>query len=158
MKNNLLKILGILILAYLQIALFSKFSVFSSLPNLIFILAIVLVSKGFFRDGLLVAIFGGILLDLASPGRFGIFTLYLIVVVYLLQFVLLKVIPEQTPFWVFGLFLAIFLVFNLMMFIFFRLSPDWFLAIDAFINASWLLGFYLVFDKIYKPREEIKFI
>lgn len=156
MKKNLIKILGILILVVLQLSLFSKFSFFASYPNLIYILSIALLLRGFFQDSLLVAILGGFFLDLASPLRFGIYTLILVGVLFVINYLILKNIPAPNSFLIFLIFMGIFLLVNFVIFLIVRAAPDWQIIIDAAVNSLWGILVYFILGKAIKPKEEIK--
>lgn len=156
MKKNIFKILGILLLVILQLSLFSKFSIFSFGPNLIFILSIVLILRGFLQDSLLVAVLGGFLLDMASPFRFGFYTFLLIVILLFLNFVVLKNLPALNPLLLILIFVGIFIFIDLVICLLTRSLPSWQIFLDVAINCLWGLVIYYILDKFIK-QEEIKF-
>lgn len=159
-KTNLfIKILLIIALVILQMSLFSKFSFFSSIPNIIFLLSLTFLLRGFVRDSFLVGILGGLFLDLSSPLRFGIYTLFLAVNLLFIYFVVLKNIPEQPAIIIiFGIFLACFLFLNLMVALLGRFTPNWQLLVDAGLNALWGVIIYSILRKTLTGREETKLI
>lgn len=156
MKKNITKILGILIIVILQLALFSKFSILESFPNLIFIISIVLLLRDDLQDSFLVAVLGGLLLDLASPLRFGAYTILLVGILLFVYFVILKSMPVPNLFLIYLLFMGIFLFVNLVIFLIIGAVPNWQIVFDALINSLWGILIYLFLGRIIKPKEEIK--
>lgn len=156
MKKNLLKILLIILLVIFQMSLFSKFSILDVIPNVIFILSVIFVFKGLTSEGFLVATFGGFLLDLSSPFRFGVYTLILLAMILCIQFILLKNIPEPNPWMIFLSFIGVFLLLNLIIFGLSRITPSWQLVIDTLINSLWGIIIYLIVEKMLKPKERLE--
>lgn len=156
MKKNIIKILGILLLVILQLSFFSKLEILGTLPNLIYLVSISLVLLGFFGDSLLVAVFGGLLLDLASPLRFGIYTLLIILTIFFLDRIVLKNIPGLNWLLIFLIYLTTFLGLNLVIFLIIETMPNWQIIIDAVVNSFWGIIIYLILIKFIKHKEEIK--
>ena len=139
-----LKILLILILAVGQVALMTKFSIFGAIPNLVLVFAIALVIKNRFRDGLLVAFLGGLILDLSSSLWFGFYLFFMLVIIVAINFLLLRTIPAPNNLIVFFIYFASFLFLNLMIFLFARLWPTWFVLVDGLINSLWAIIIYVL--------------
>lgn len=156
MKNNILKIIGILILVILQLSFLSKLSVLTFVPNVIFTLSIILILKGYLSDSLLVAVFGGLLLDLASSYRFGFYTFILILILLFLYFVILKNLPAINPILIFLITLCAFIFFDLISCLILKIWPNWQLLINGGINALLGLIIFYILEK-YEKHEEIKF-
>lgn len=156
MKKNLIKILGILLLVIIQLTILSKFSFFSFVPNLIFVISIVLILKSFLSDGLLVAVLGSLFLDLASSFRFGFYTFLIILVLLFLNFLILKNIPALNPFLIFLIILIIFIFIDLIMGLVTRTIPSWQIVLDGSVNGLWGIVIYFILEKVVKS-EEIKF-
>lgn len=156
MKKNFLKILAILILIILQLTFLPKLMIFSSIPNLIIIVSLSLLFRGFLSDSLMVAILGGLFLDLASPLRFGIYTLFLIAIILLLNLVILKNIPEPNLLIIYFLFFLIFGILNLLIFLFIHLAPNLLIILDAALSSLWGIVIYLLIGRLMGPKEELK--
>ena len=124
MIKLLLKIFAILVLAIFQLALISKLTIWGAIPNLILILAITLVIKNRFFDATLVALVGGIILDLASPLRFGIYLFLFLLTLCLINFWLLRTIPAPNNLIVFFIFVGAFLFLDLAPFLFITTWPS----------------------------------
>lgn len=153
MKKNIFKIIGILILVILQLSLFSKFSYFGFTPNLIFILSLILVFRGFFADSLLVAVIGGFTLDLISPFRFGLYTLMLLGILIFINFMVLKNIPSLNPTLIFIITFIIFIIIDLILSLTTRTLPHWHIVIDGAINCLWSMVIYFLVEKFIRQEE-----
>ncbi|MFA6492703.1 MAG: hypothetical protein WCV58_00985 [Patescibacteria group bacterium] len=156
MKKNLIKIFAILFLVLLQLSLISKFSIFSFVPNIIFVVSIVLLLRGFSSDSFLVAVLGGFFLDLTSPFRFGFYTFILIIILLFLNFVILKNTPALNPILISFIILGIFIFIDLVICLITHTLPGWQIILDGVINSLWSLVVYFLLDKFIK-KEEIKF-
>ncbi len=110
MVKTSLKILLILILAFCQLSLISKFSIFGAIPNLVLVFAILLVIKNRFYDGLLVGFLGGLILDLSSSLWFGFYIFFFLLIIVAINFLLLRTIPSPNNLIVFLIYFAGFLV------------------------------------------------
>lgn len=158
MKKDFIKIIGVFIVVILQLTIFSKISIFESIPNLIIILSVALVIRGLLRDSLLVAIAGGLLLDIASPLRFGLYTILTIVIILFIHYVVLKNIPAPNQLLIFIFYMAIFLVINLIIAAIIGAIPYWQMLIDSIVNGLWGIVVYLILAKIIQSKEEYKFV
>lgn len=156
MIKIILKIIAIIFLSLLQLAIFSKFSIFGAIPNLILIIAITLTFRGRFQDGFLVAGLGGMLLDLASPLRFGTYTLLFLIVLFLIHFFLLKVFPTPNLSTSFLIFTGSFIFVDLGIFLFIKTLPALEILPQALIGGLWGVLIYYLSWNIIKPKEEIK--
>lgn len=156
MKNNLIKILAILLLIILQFSFFSKLSIFGFAPNLIFVISIILLLRGFLADSFLLAILGGFFLDLTSPLRFGIYSFSLIAILLLLNFVVLKNIPAINPVLTFLLTFGAFIIIDLFICLVILALPSWQIIIDGLISGVFGLVTFFVLGKFVR-QEEIKF-
>lgn len=94
MNKNILTIILIIILGLLQILFVPIFSVYSVVPNLILIGAIISILLDFEKEAFLLAGLGGLLFDLFSPVIFGIVTIYLILAVFTLRYLVKKIFPS----------------------------------------------------------------
>lgn len=156
MLKTILKIIIIIILVIIQLSLISKFSVYNAIPNLILILAISLVLRNHFNDAVLVAITGGLLFDLVSEMRFGIYTIIFLTIIILIQFVLLKSMPSPNSLITFLIFAVSFLSLDLVFFGFLKTLPSWNILLSSLINGLWgLLIFIWLSPKIVTYEEII---
>jgi hypothetical protein len=158
MYKTIVKIMVITLLAILQFALFSKLTLFGVFPNIIIILAIALLFRGHFQDSFLVAAIGGLMMDIISPLRFGIYTFLIIVILLLINFVILKFLPTPNLIASFFIFAGAFLFIDLSLALFTLLWPGWSLAIDAIINGFWGALIYWLLGKISYPENEIRVV
>lgn len=156
-KKDIIKIFGILILVILQLSIFTKISFLNTIPNLIIILSIVLVFRGLLRDGLLVAIIGGIILDVYSPLHFGLFTILAFTTCIIVNYIILKNIPAPNLLLILLFFICLFLIINLIIILVTGLLPGWQILVDSVVNAFWGILVYFIAGKIIKPKEEIEF-
>lgn len=153
MRKNFLKILTIVLLVVVQLAFLSKISFFTFMPNFIFLISLVLLFRGLIGDSFLVATVGGLLLDLASPFRFGFYTLIFISILLFCHFVILKNMPTLSPLLVFGLCWAIFILIDLIICWMVHLWPTWQIVIDSTLNGLCGLLIYFFFEKFTKKEE-----
>jgi len=156
MIKTLIKIGGILLLVILQLTFFSKFSIYGSIPNFIFIFSIIFLLRGFLKESLMMAAIGGLFLDLVSTLRFGWYTFLLLIAIVFIYFVVLKILPSSSPIWVGTIFVGVFLFINSVIFLVNHL-PIWQIFLDVLINSIWGLLTYLLFLRFVKVRE-IQFV
>jgi len=158
MIKNIVKITAILLLAFIQFALLSKLSVFGAFPNLVYILAITLLLRGLLADSFLVAVIGGVVLDLGSSLRFGYYTFLLIVILLLVRLLILKFLPTPNLFISFFIFFGAFLFADLGISLFTFSWPGWSLLLDAIVNGLWGVFIYWIFSKLIRVENKIKVI
>jgi len=92
--NKFFKILIFILLGILQLTLMPIFSIKGMIPNLILIGSIVLLLADFEEDAFYLAAFGGLVLDLAGPFFFGFHTIFFIGFIFLIRFLLQKIVTE----------------------------------------------------------------
>ncbi len=92
MKRNILLIVGFYFLMLLQVSFLPFFSVFGTVPNLVFISAILLniFEKPGKKTGILIAGFAGLLLDIYSSSPLGFYFGILIALSLLIKIVVKK--------------------------------------------------------------------
>ncbi|MEK7142701.1 MAG: hypothetical protein AAB785_00655 [Patescibacteria group bacterium] len=156
MIKYIVKILAILMLVILQIAIISKIAIWGIIPNLILILSICLILRDRFEDGFLVALLGGLMMDLSSSLHFGLFTLIFLAILAVIYFYLLKFFPA--PNWLTSLLIfgGSFLLLDLIISL---LVGDWSwqeILKDIIINSLWGGIIYLIVQRIVQSKEEIK--
>lgn len=156
MIKNVLKVFGIFILAIVQLALFSKLSVLGAIPNIVLVLIVALGLKGRFQEAVLTATIGGIILDLASPLRFGAYTVLMLGIALLIQYVVIKIVPPPDFYLAFTVFAGSILFFDLILSLFVLTWPRWILISDLFLNGFLGLGVLWLMTRIIRPENEIK--
>lgn len=145
----------VILLVILQMTIFNKFAIFGAVPNLILIIAICFVLKQRFNLSIIIAGFGGLILDLVSPMYFGIYTLSGLIIIYFVNYFLIK-ISESPNRW------ALFFVFTISLFfsdvvvlLITKTWPGWHLISVSFINGLWGSMIYILIENLFPPNEEI---
>ena len=93
--NKFFKIFIFILIGVLQLTLMPIFSIKGMIPNLILIGSIVLLLSDFEEDAFYLAAFGGLVLDLAGPFFFGFHTIIFIGFIFLIRFLLQKIVTES---------------------------------------------------------------
>lgn len=96
--KTVLKVLCIILIGVVQITLMPSFSIYGAWPNLILLLALVLIFFNNIPEAFLVASLGGLILDLASPLFFGFYTSFIILVLFLNKLLIGKYLSEAPLF------------------------------------------------------------
>ena len=156
MTRLLLKILAVFCLVIFQIAVMTKLMIWGTIPNLIILLAIAMVFRGRFQDGILLAGIGGLLLDLASPIRFGAYTMLFLAAIGVINFYVLKIFPTPSLMVSFLIFAASILLIDVAFFLLLGNIPYWQLIPQAIFGGLWGIVIYWLVEKFIKPKEEIK--
>jgi rod shape-determining protein MreD len=94
MIKNILKILIIIAVAVIQVTLMPNLNIYGVWPNLLLILALLLIFFGAEPEAYLTASLGGLILDLASPLSFGFYTLTLVSLTVFIRFLVNKFLNE----------------------------------------------------------------
>lgn len=153
MKKNILKILTIFILILFQLSLLNKLTIFSFVPNLIFVLSIVLLLRGFLSDSLLVGSLGGLFLDLTSPLRFGFYSVVLITILLGINLLVLKNTPTVNVISIFLIVLGAFIIADLAIFLITKTLPSWQILLDGFLNGLLGVAVFLILEKLVRKEE-----
>ena len=98
MAKNLIKIIAIIGVAVIQILLMPHFALYGVWPNLSLILALMLLFFNADPEALFAASLGGVILDLASPLTFGLFTASLILITLAIKLLMSKFFNEPNVF------------------------------------------------------------
>jgi len=148
---NLLLIIAAVIL---QISLVKEFSIYFAVINIILIIMLMLVFANRPIEALWWAGLGGIALDLVSPARFGLFTLSLLVIYYVVNLLIQKVFTDPniivvaTIFFVSSIFVDAAWLF---------VNPSWqVLLINAIYNTVVGSVFYFLCRDRLRPKEAIR--
>lgn len=94
MIKNILKFLIIIAVAVIQITLMPNLNIYGVWPNLLLILALLLIFFGAEPEAYLTASLGGLILDLASPLAFGFYTLTMVSLTVFVKFLVNKFLNE----------------------------------------------------------------
>lgn len=92
--NKFFKIFIFILLGVLQLTLMPIFSIRGIIPNLVLIGSIILLLADFEEDAFYLAAFGGLVLDLAGPFFFGFHTIFFIGFIFIIRFLLQKIVTE----------------------------------------------------------------
>ena len=92
--NKIFKIFIFILLGILQLTLMPIFSIKGMIPNLILIGSVILILADFEEDAFYLAALGGLVLDLAGPFFFGFHTIFFIGFIFLIRFLLQKIVTE----------------------------------------------------------------
>jgi len=157
MIKNVLKGIGIIIIAILQLAVLTKISILGAVPNLILIIAIALMLRNRPHEAFLIALLGGMILDIGSPLKFGVLTIIYLIILVLIYLLINKVSLIPNYFFTLLVFIGSFLIFNFLVSLFYSGSLHWEIVSDSIINTLWgILGLFLV-QRFIKVEEKIKF-
>ena len=156
MFKNILKILGIIVIAIVQLAIISKLSIFAVSPNLIMIIAIGLMLRGRSYEAFLIALLGGIILDLGSSLSFGLLTFVYLIVLFLIYLLINKTSLIANNLFSLILFFSSFLVINCLISLIYSRSLNLGIVYDSLINALWGLLVLFILQKIIKEQEKIE--
>lgn len=146
MNKNIFTIILIVTVGLLQILLMPIISVYSAVPNLILIGAILLILLDYEKEAFLLAGVGGLLLDFFSPIFFGFITIYLILIVFLLRYLVKKIFPSINILIVAGVTFVSAIIFTMLINLFLKeqLLIIYFLAGGIYnsILAAVIFSFY----------------
>ncbi|KKQ73921.1 MAG: Rod shape-determining protein MreD [Berkelbacteria bacterium GW2011_GWB1_38_5] len=156
MTKTILKILFIIALGIFQLTLFNKIMFFDTIPNIIIILAVAFVLFGRSQEGFLIAAIGGLMLDISSTMKFGIYTILFLIEIIFINFYLLKILPTPKIIIAFFIFTSAVLFNDLGIHLFLKMLPSWQVVISAFISGVWGCLIYIFLQNVIKPKEEIK--
>ncbi len=157
MIKTIFKIFLILILVILQVSLFEKLAIFEVVPNIILALGVSLLFLNLFNDAILVGGIGGLFFDITSRFYFGVNTLFFIAILLIIQVYILKIFPTPKILTSFILFLAIFLIYDIVTFSLLKTLPGWQIFLSSVINSAWAVAIYYLVKKLLSSQEEITF-
>lgn len=147
-------ILLILLAVILQISVMPKIAIFSGFPNLVFLAVLILIFVRRDKEALWWAGGGGILLDLFSPAHFGIYTLSLLVVYFLIFILVKRIFSDPNLLVAVGFFFLGSLFFDLLWLV---VNPQWqTILIDATYNTIVGCIIYWLLRERLRPREAVK--
>lgn len=148
---NLLLIIATVIL---QISLVKEFSIYFGVVNLILIIMLVLVFVNRPIEALWWAGIGGIALDLVSPARFGLFTLSLLVIYYVVNLLIRKIFTDPNIIVVATIFLLSSIVIDAAWLL---INPSWhILLVNSIYNTVVGSIIYFLLRERLRPREMIR--
>lgn len=148
---NLLLIIAAVIL---QISLVKEFSIYFGIINLVLIIMLVLVFVNRPIEALWWAGIGGIALDLVSPAKFGLFTLSLLVIYYVVNLLIRRIFTDPNIIVVATIFLISSVVVDAPWLL---INPSWHtLLINAIYNTVVGSIIYFLLRERLRPREMIR--
>lgn len=155
---NIIKVLSIIVLAFLQVTLMPYFGFQNIWPNLILLFAIVLMFLDFEVEGFLVACVGGLILDLMSPLFFGVNSAILISFVIITKLLLTKFLTDPNII-IIGIFLGLVAFSNDLLIMLLVRNFIWLPVLaNAFYSAILGLLIYRFFERWFKNQPIIKMI
>lgn len=144
MLKTITKIIAIVVIALIQILLMPYFAIYGVWPNLILILAIMLLFFNADPEALFTASLGGLILDLASPLNFGFFTFFFLMIILLIKLLMSKFFNEPNIIVMIVIMVCALFVFYAIM----SLFANHFSIITILINTFYDLLVSLVFYRL----------
>jgi rod shape-determining protein MreD len=96
MNKKVFWILASILITIWQISFLYEFNYLREHLNLVLVFAILLVVISRFENGLIFALFAGLILDLYSPFNFGILTVALLTTTFIINILLRKLITQKS--------------------------------------------------------------
>lgn len=150
----IINLLFIILAAILQITFIPELTIFSGIFNLIFLIMLMFVFASRPSEALWWAGLGGIVLDLLSPVKFGFYTLSLLVICLLTNYLVERIFTDPNIFVASGFFFGGSLILNLF---WLTVNPSWqAFFISAIYNTVVGTIIYGVIKIYQTPREAIK--
>jgi rod shape-determining protein MreD len=150
----IIQLILIIIAVILQISLVPKLALFGTFPNIILLIFLALLFIGRPQESLWWAGIGGILLDLASPSYFGIYTFSMLIVYVLVFYLTNRIFSNPSVFVAAVIFFVSSLMIN-SIFIFYVHNYAGFL-IEAVYSTLIGCMIYGLMRYRTKKREEVK--
>jgi len=141
--------------AVLQLAVISKISILGIAPNLILIIAIVLILRNRPYDAFLIVLIGGMILDIGSSFKFGILTIIYLVVLILIYLLINRISLIPNYFFSLLVFIGAFLIFNTIVSLLYSGLLRWEILSDSAINSFWGILVLLFLQRFISERKEI---
>lgn len=152
MIKLLLKIFFIILIAALQVTLMPHLAIFDVWPNIVLILAILLVFLDFIPDSYLLAGIGGLVLDLSGPLRMGTNIIILIALISALRFINTKYFPESNALIIFISIITSSLLYSLIELLLLHQGLNFNIFFEAFYAG--LLAEIILFIFNFKHEKE----
>lgn len=150
----LINIILIIIAAILQITLVPKLAILGVFPNLILLVMLSLIFITRTEEALWWAGLGGIILDLVSPARFGIYTFSFLVIFAAIFYLVHNIFREPSLLISILIFIVAGLMSNLIFLIMnFQIVP---FLVSGLVSAFWGIIIYSLIKYYFKPKESIK--
>lgn len=156
MNRQFFKIFLAIVLALLQITLLPALAVVGVWPNLVLILALILIFWHFEPEGFLVGGLGGLMLDLAGPLSFGLHTLFILGLLFLNRFFIRRYLTELNFLSMAALAAANDVFYHFVFNLFFK-NISHFSLMVVFGYAMLASGlFYLAYFKMHRLDQSVK--
>jgi len=157
MIKNILKGIGIIILAILQLAVISKISILGIAPNLILIIAVALMLRSRPYDAFLIILIGGTILDIGSSLKFGILIIIYLVILILIYLLINRISLIPNYFFSLLVFIGAFLFLNTITSLVYSGSLHWEILSDSAVNSLWGILILLLIQRFISERKEITY-
>jgi len=155
MIKNILKVIGVIIVAILQLAVISKISILAVAPNLILIIAVALMLRNRPYDAFLIILIGGTILDIGSSLKFGILIIIYVIILILIYLLINRISLIPNYFFSLIVFIGAFLFFNTIISLVYSGSLHWEILSDSIINSFWGILALLLVQKYIKVEEKL---
>lgn len=150
----IINLLLIIVVVILQISLIKEFSIYFGIINLILIVMLILVFVNRPIEALWWAGVGGMALDLVSGAKFGLFTLSLLVIYYIVNLLIRKIFTDPNIIVVATIFLLSSILVDAAWLL---VNPSWqILLMNAIYNTIVGSIFYFLFRERLQPRDMIR--
>jgi len=144
MIKLIFKILIIIFGVILQLVLIPILNIKGIYPNIILISVVVLTLMDFTTDAFLVACFGGICLDMAGVLPFGLNTLFLIGLIFLIQYLITKYFPQINVLIIIIVTFLSSLLFYLFSSLILKIPLNWLIFLEGIYAILLSLIFFIV--------------
>lgn len=150
----IVNILLIIFAAIMEISSAPVLSVYGGTLNVVLLAMIALILIKRFDEAVLWAGIGGVMLDVMSPTRFGIYTLELLAIYFIIYYLVRHVFFDPPLYLAILIIIAASALFNLI-FIFYNFNLIIYFATIIYNTVVGSIIYYLI-RSYYKPKEEVK--
>lgn len=141
-----------IILGILQVTFMPYLAIHTVWPNIILVIAVLLLLLDSFNDALLLAGIGGIIEDLTGKIPMGLNTIFLIGLIILLKITSRKFFPETNTIIVFVVTFTTSIIFSEFNYLILKRPPDLYLIYEGLYAA--ILGEIIFYFLVAKVREK----
>lgn len=148
--------LCVLLASVIQVGFSQKFSLFGMLPNIILIFGLSYLLLSDYEQSSIWLVFGGIVLDLLSPARFGWITISFLIILLPFYYILRRIIRNSSLSVVLISFFAASLVSETFLIVVLKTSFSWSIIYYGFVNSLLGLVIYNIINSRKRQLEPIK--
>lgn len=156
MINTIIKILVIIFIVILQFTLMPLLAIKGVWPNLLLISIVVLMLIEYADDALLFACIAGMIVDLAGPLRYGINTIFLCSIYFMIKFLLKKYISEINILVLIILITLVTVLYSLYIGFIVGINPNQFIIYQVLYNCIIAIGIYYLISMFNLQKLIIK--